>query len=160
MTKGAIIAGLGGEERLSTLERLQAENAAMASAVLRDMQVRWLQGEEMSVTEMVSIENVFNRTAAVLGTKRWPNLTYLAKEAKDDAVFDAQLQTLLGGGCQSTPATRKAERKRVPEMEASYLPRPLRQREEKRIERIRLGVVGGGMRHYGYLRRLCTLAGG
>ena len=40
----------------------------MASAVLRDMQVRWLQGEEVAVTEMVSVENVFNRTAAALGT--------------------------------------------------------------------------------------------
>ena len=45
-TKIAIIADLGGEQNLSTLERLQAENAAMGAAVLRDMQVRWLQGEE------------------------------------------------------------------------------------------------------------------
>ena len=71
-TKSAIMSDLGGEDRLSTLERLQCENAAMASAVLRDMQVRWLQGEEVSVTEMVSIENVFNRTAAALGTRRRP----------------------------------------------------------------------------------------
>ena len=87
-TKSAIMSDLGGEDRLSTLERLQCENAAMASAVLRDMQVRWLQGEEVSVTEMVSIENVFNRTAAALGTKRRPKdvidiNSYLAKETKE-----------------------------------------------------------------------------
>ena len=84
-TKSAIMSDLGGEDRLSTLERLQCENAAMASAVLRDMQVRWLQGEEVSVTEMVSVENVFNRTAAALGTKRRPKdvidiNSYLSKE--------------------------------------------------------------------------------
>ena len=61
----------------------------MASAVLRDMQVRWLQGEEVSATEMVSVENVFNRTAAALGTKRRPKdvmgiEAYLAKETPKD----------------------------------------------------------------------------
>ena len=80
---------MGGDDRLSTLERLQCENAAMASAVLRDMQVRWLQGEEVSVTEMVSVENVFNRTAAALGTKRRPKdvmgiEAYLTKGATKD----------------------------------------------------------------------------
>ena len=45
-TKSAIMSDLGGEDRLSTLERLQCENAAMASAVLRDMQVRWLQARK------------------------------------------------------------------------------------------------------------------
>ena len=71
-TKSAIMSDLGGEDRLSTLERLLCENAAMASAVLRDMQVRWLQGEEVSLTEMVSVENVFNRTAAALGLSAGP----------------------------------------------------------------------------------------
>ena len=87
-TKSAIMSDLGGEDRLSTLERLQCENAAMASAVLRDMQVRWLQGEEVSVMEMVSVENVFNRTATALGTKRRPKdvmgiEAYLAKETRE-----------------------------------------------------------------------------
>ena len=54
------------------LELLQAENAAMAAAVLRDMQIKWISGEEVSVSDMVSIENSFNRTAAALGTKRRP----------------------------------------------------------------------------------------
>ena len=71
-TKAAIIADVGGEANLSTLELLQAENAAMAAAVLRDMQIKWISGEEVSVSDMVSIENTFNRTAAALGTKRRP----------------------------------------------------------------------------------------
>ena len=71
-TKNAIIADLGGEDRLSTLEKLQAENAAMASAILRHLQVRWLSGDEVDIGTMVAVENVFNRTAAALGTKRRP----------------------------------------------------------------------------------------
>ena len=51
--------------------------------------MRWLQGEEVSVTEMVSVENVFNRTAAALGTTRRPKdviniSSYLAKGATKD----------------------------------------------------------------------------
>ena len=69
-TRSAIISDLGGAERLSTLERLQAENAAMSAAMLRDLQIRWIKGEEIPVVEMVSLENVFNRTAAPLGTTK------------------------------------------------------------------------------------------
>jgi hypothetical protein len=35
-TKSAIMADLGGEDRLSTLEKIMVENAAMSAAVLRD----------------------------------------------------------------------------------------------------------------------------
>ena len=68
--RNAIVADLGGEDRLSTLELLQAENAAVDAAVLRDMQCRWLKGEPVPVSEMATIENTFNRTAAAVGTKR------------------------------------------------------------------------------------------
>ena len=68
--RASIIADLGGEGRLSTLELLQAENAAVDAAVLRDMQCRWLKGEPVPVSEMATIENTFNRTAAAVGTKR------------------------------------------------------------------------------------------
>jgi len=49
---------------------MMAENAAMTSAVLRDMQVRWLKGETVTAGEMSSTENTFNRTAQALGLKR------------------------------------------------------------------------------------------
>jgi hypothetical protein len=61
---------LGGEDRLSTLERLQVENAPLGAAVLRDLHVRWLMGEQISVSDMNSVENTFNRTAAALGTSK------------------------------------------------------------------------------------------
>lgn len=71
-TKDAITADLGGEDQLSTLERLQVENAALDAAVLRDMQARWLMGQDISLGDMIALENVFNRTAAALGTTRRP----------------------------------------------------------------------------------------
>ena len=40
--------------------------------MLRDLQIRWLNGEEIPITEMVSLENVFNRPASALGTTRRP----------------------------------------------------------------------------------------
>ena len=52
------------------LELIQVENAAVDAAVLRDLQVRWLRGEEVEAAMLATIENIFNRTAAVLGTKR------------------------------------------------------------------------------------------
>lgn len=70
--KRAIVSDLGGEDQLSTLELIQAENAAVDAAVLRDLQVRWLRGDEVEAATLATIENVFNRTAAALGTKRRP----------------------------------------------------------------------------------------
>jgi hypothetical protein len=90
-TKAAIIVDLGGEDTLSTLERIQAENAAMAAAVLRDMHVRWLRGDSVSVTEMATIENTFNRTAASLGTGR------RAKEIASAIILEAKAETARRG---------------------------------------------------------------
>jgi hypothetical protein len=70
--RDAIIADLGGEDRISTLERAMAENAAMDVAILRHLQASLLRGEPVSVPEMTSLENTFNRTAQHLGTKRRP----------------------------------------------------------------------------------------
>ena len=66
-TKAAIMSDLGGEERLSTLERIMVENAAMSAAVLRDAHVRWMSGEAIPVSELATLENTFNRTAQALG---------------------------------------------------------------------------------------------
>src|SRR5262249_33075812 len=58
-TKQAIMADLGGEERLSTLEKIMVENAAMSAAVLRDAHVRWMQGQAVPVSELATLENTF-----------------------------------------------------------------------------------------------------
>jgi hypothetical protein len=69
-TKQAIMADPGGEERLSTLERIMVENAAMSAAVLRDAHVRWMSGQAVPVSELATLENTFNRTASMLGLSR------------------------------------------------------------------------------------------
>ncbi len=57
-TKAAIEADLGGADRLSAIERIQVQNLALNAAVLTDMHVRWLMGETIDLTAMVSVENV------------------------------------------------------------------------------------------------------
>jgi hypothetical protein len=81
-TKDAIMADLGGEDRLSTLEKIMVENAAMSAAVLRDAHVRWMQGKPVPVSELATLENTFNRTAQALG---------LSRRAKDVMSIDAYL---------------------------------------------------------------------
>jgi hypothetical protein len=70
LTKSAIVADLGGEENLSTLERLAAEHAALAAAVTQDAYARWLRGEEVSLPEVATINNCFLRIAGSLGFSR------------------------------------------------------------------------------------------
>jgi hypothetical protein len=70
--RSAIAADLGGEEELSTLERALVEHAAMNAAMLRHLHVSWLKGEPAPIGEVVSLQNVFNRVAQQLGTKRRP----------------------------------------------------------------------------------------
>jgi hypothetical protein len=92
--KHAIISDLGGEDQLSTLELIQAENAAIDAAILRDLQVRWLHGEGVEAAVLATLENTFNRTAAALGTKRrtrelTPNLDqYTAQRSLNAAAAD------------------------------------------------------------------------
>src|SRR5262249_14492542 len=68
--KEAIIADLGGIDQLSTLERLACEHAAMASAVTAESYARWLKGEEISLTEIATVQNAFLRVAGSLGFSR------------------------------------------------------------------------------------------
>jgi hypothetical protein len=68
--KANIIADLGGEEQLSTLERLACEHAALASAVVADSYARWLKGHEIALTELATVQNAFLRVASSLGFSR------------------------------------------------------------------------------------------
>jgi len=55
-TQDAIISDLGGEGQLSTLERLAAQHAALAAAVVNDAYTRWLKGEEVSLPELATVQ--------------------------------------------------------------------------------------------------------
>jgi hypothetical protein len=84
--KNDIIADLGCAERLSTLERLACEHAAMSSAVTADAYARWLKGENIALTEISTVQNAFLRLATALGFSRrakdiTPDLTTYLREA-------------------------------------------------------------------------------
>src|SRR5262245_9301341 len=68
--KEAIIADLGGADRLSTLERLACEHAALASAVVADSYARWLKGEQIALAELATVQNAFLRVAQTIGFSR------------------------------------------------------------------------------------------
>ena len=69
-TKNSIVADLGGAEGLSTLERLMAEHAALAAAVVQDSYTRWLRGDDVPLTELSTVQNSFMRAALALGLSR------------------------------------------------------------------------------------------
>jgi len=71
-TRQAIAADCGGEDQLSTLERIAVDNVALLDALTKDAAARWLNGEELDVSVIGTLTNSFNRTAAVLGWKRRP----------------------------------------------------------------------------------------
>ena len=56
-TKDAILSDLGGG--LSTLERIMAEHAALASAVVADAYARWLRGDEIPLVEISTAQNCY-----------------------------------------------------------------------------------------------------
>src|SRR5262245_61647634 len=66
-TRAEVLADLGGEDQLSTFERIAADNVAILDAMLKDVSARWLHGEAVDVTTVVALQNTFNRTAAALG---------------------------------------------------------------------------------------------
>ncbi|MET0723167.1 MAG: hypothetical protein ABWY64_20425 [Tardiphaga sp.] len=87
-TRAEVISDLGGEDQLSTLERIAADNVAMLDTMLKDVSARWLHGEAIDAADIATLQNTFNRTAAALGWQRrsrdvTPSLdAYL--RAKDD----------------------------------------------------------------------------
>src|SRR5262245_42012419 len=48
--RAAVISDLGGEDRLSTLQTIMADNAAILAVQLSDLKVRWLRGDEIDPT--------------------------------------------------------------------------------------------------------------
>jgi hypothetical protein len=84
--RDSIVADLGGADQLSTLEKLAAEQASMAAAVVNDAYCKWLQGQEISLSEIATCQNAFIRVASSLGfSRRAKDITqsietYLQKE--------------------------------------------------------------------------------
>lgn len=69
-TRAEVIADLGGEANLSTMERIAVDNVAMLDAMLKDASARWLMGEALDVSVIATLQNTFNRTATAIGWQR------------------------------------------------------------------------------------------
>ncbi len=69
-TRADVAADLGGEDQLSTLERQAVSHVALLDAMITDLGVRWLKGERVDPGALATLQNVFNRTATVLGWER------------------------------------------------------------------------------------------
>lgn len=69
-TRAEVIADLGGEGNLSTLERIAVDNVALLDAMLKDASARWLLGEALDVATIATLQNTFNRTAGAIGWER------------------------------------------------------------------------------------------
>src|SRR5437762_12925757 len=48
-TRDRVCEDLGGADRLSTLQAIMADNVAVSAAMLTDMKIRWLKGEDIDV---------------------------------------------------------------------------------------------------------------
>ena len=65
-----VIGDLGGEDHLSTLERIAVDNVVLTAAMLRDAGVRWLIGQPVDPNVVATLQNTFNRSAMALGWQR------------------------------------------------------------------------------------------
>ena len=69
-TRQEILSDLGGVEQLSVLERLAVDNCAVINGMVQDIGARWMRGEQVNPTDVGTLMNVFNRSAAALGWQR------------------------------------------------------------------------------------------
>jgi hypothetical protein len=87
----AIESDLGGADRLSAAEREIATRAALAGAMLADLEARWLTGRPADLAQYATLANTQSRLLKMLGLERRPRDTtptidaYLATR-KDDPI--------------------------------------------------------------------------
>ena len=92
--RGEIIADLGGETNLSTLERSAVDHVALTAGMIRDVGVRWLKGDDVDPAAVATLANAFNRTAAILGWQR------RAKDINPPSLRDYVNKTYAAGGAK------------------------------------------------------------
>ncbi len=65
--RNSLVAERGGEENMSVLRLAAADQVAVLGAVVSDLSVRWLQGEDVDLSALVSTTNAWRRAAETLG---------------------------------------------------------------------------------------------
>jgi hypothetical protein len=69
---GAIVADLGGMDRLSELEHQVVRRCVGLVLRCEQFEAQLADGKEVDATQMCAVINAFNRTASLLGLKRRP----------------------------------------------------------------------------------------
>lgn len=69
-TRTEVIADLGGEAGLSTLEKAAVDHVSVLDALIKDAAARWLQGHDIPLSDINTCVNTFNRSASALGWQR------------------------------------------------------------------------------------------
>ncbi|GEC15266.1 hypothetical protein [Nitrobacter winogradskyi] len=108
-TRAAVMEDLGGEDRLSTLERLAADNVALVAAMIADTGARWLQGEQLDPSAIATLQNTFNRTAQILGWQRrardvTPDLKAYARTLSESPAASSSSASVVAATAQNSPA--------------------------------------------------------
>ena len=68
--RSAIVADLGGEDRISAMKRELIESVALIGAALKDAAVRYIKGEPVDIGEFATLANTQRRLLADLGLER------------------------------------------------------------------------------------------
>jgi hypothetical protein len=69
---GALQDDLGGADRMNAGEREIVQRAALASAMLQDMEAQWLTGRGLDVAAYTTLSNTQSRLLKLLGLQRRP----------------------------------------------------------------------------------------
>jgi uncharacterized protein YjiS (DUF1127 family) len=88
--RAGLLSDLGGESETSIAERELVQRAAVLGAMLEDLEVRYLNGEDADPQQYSVLLNAQRRVLADIGLKRRPRDvvsidSYLAKETRSDA---------------------------------------------------------------------------
>jgi hypothetical protein len=95
--RDGIHADLGGADRLSTLQTILVDSAAVIAVMLGDLKTRWLAGHDIDVGTVSTLQNTLNRTGAMLGLER------LARDTPDLRAYLSSVR-MEQGDLSDTPA--------------------------------------------------------
>jgi hypothetical protein len=143
-TRDAICADIGGADRLSTLQTILADNVAVMTAMLADLKVRWLKGDDVDVMAIATLTNTFNRSAAMLGIQRQardvvPDLRTYLDTVQKPAGSDASGDDDDGEADDAQPENAAPD---APEADTEHIPSAnLAEGAEPRAEPAQIGDV-------------------
>lgn len=62
-----LISERGGKDGMGTLRLAMLDSVAMLSAMIRDLEIRWLKGDKVDLAELATLMNARRREALIIG---------------------------------------------------------------------------------------------